>query len=247
MINFLNKNRQNKNIIKVNQYIQKQKYYNNLHGHDTSNSSNTSTNKWFILLTTAVANVNNDITDTQYRINLYNSKILEWLEKTNYIIVVVESSGYNFSDITHDRLHKVSFKFEAPLKSSSHYEAHSILYALNEIKNTSFYNDCTHILKVTGRYFLDGIEEHLNSKPQDKDLYLQKHRNDKEKSQNSEYFGIRKNLMYDFLYDFLNTFKDGYFIEHKLWDFSINKSGCHIGYFDNDVRRGGDNQLIKNL
>jgi hypothetical protein len=237
MINFLNKNRQSKNIIRINQQIQKlKKIYNN-------NNNNIPNNKWIILLTTAVANVTNTIVDTQYRINLYTSKILEWLEKTKYIIVVVESSGYSFPDIAHERLYKVSFRFETPLKNSSQYEANSILYALNEIKDTSYYNDCSHILKVTGRYFLDGIEEHLNSKPQGKDLYLQKHRNNEIKWQNTEYFGIRKNLMYDFLI----TIKDDNLIEHKLWDFSINKSGCHIGYFNNNVRRGGDNLLIENL
>jgi len=36
-------------------------------------------------------------------------------------------------------------------------------------------------------------------------------------------------------------------MEHALWKFSIGKSGCHIGYFENNIRRGGDNLLIKNL
>jgi hypothetical protein len=78
-----------------------------------------------------------------------------------------------------------NFKFDKELPSSSQYETHSILYALNAIKDTDFYKKCSHILKVTGRYFLKDIEQHLYS--EDKDLYLQKHRIDT--WQNSEYFG----------------------------------------------------------
>jgi hypothetical protein len=200
-------------------------------------------NKWIILLTTAVSNYNNTIKDTQYRIYLYTAQILSWLKNTNYIIVVVESSGYNFPHIENERLHKISFKYTNPLVSSSQYEANSILYALNEIKNTDYYNNCTHILKVTGRYFLNNIEEHLNSKPQDKDLYLQKHRNDKIKWQHSEYYGIRKEL-FDNL---LQNVKTIGLMENELWLFSINKSGCHIGYFKNTIKRGGDNILIAEL
>jgi len=201
-------------------------------------------NKWIVLLTTAVSNPDNKITDTEYRKCLYTQQILNWLNKTNFFIVVVESSGYDFPDINNERLHKVIFKITKSLPSNSQYEAISILHAINEIKNYEFYKNCTHILKVTGRYFLDDIENHLNSKPQDKDLYLQKHRNDKIQWQNSEYYGIKKDLMEDFLKKVINTG----FMEKKLWEFSIdNKSGCHIGYFKNDNRRGGDNLLIKNL
>ena len=188
-------------------------------------------NRWIILLTTSVSNCSNTIKDTKYRINLYTLQILKWLEKTNFIIVVIESSGYNFPHINHERLYKFTFIFKRPLNSSSQYEANSILYVLNEIKDTKYYNECTHILKVTGRYFLDGIENHLNSKPQDKDLYLQKHRDNNIMWQNSEYYGIRKQLFNNFLV----SVKEIGLMEHKLWDFSINKSGCHIGYFKNNI------------
>ena len=200
-------------------------------------------NKWIVLLTTAVSSSSNKITDTEYRKNLYSEQILKWLNKTNFMIVVVESSGYNYPNINNERLYKVSFKITEKFSSSSQYEANSILYALNEISNCDFYKNCTHILKVTGRYFLDNIENHLNSKPQNKDLYLQKHRNDKIKWQNSEYYGIRKQLFPVFL----ENVKTIGLMEKELWKFSINKTGCHIGYFENNIRRGGDKLLIKNL
>jgi len=201
-------------------------------------------NNWIILLTTAVNNVNNTMKYADYRKELYNYQILQWLKRTNYTIVVVESSGYDFPDIVNERLHKVIFKFDKELASSSQYEAQSILYALNSIKNTDFYDNCTHILKVTGRYFLENLEQHLNNQPQDKDLYLQKHRNDSQNWQNSEYFGIKKELFPLFL----DSVKNIGFMENCLWNFSVNnKSYCHIGYFNNNIRRGGDHLLIKNL
>jgi len=200
-------------------------------------------NKWIILLTMAVSNIKGDIKDTNYRKNLYATQLFRWLKYTNFKIVIVESSGFDFPNINHERLSKISFRFNEPLTSSSQYEANSILYALNHIKDTDYYKNCTHILKVTGRYFLNGIENHLTSKPQDKDLYLQRHRNDEIKWQNSEYYGIRKEL----LENFINTVKNSGLMENKLWDFSIGKSGCYIGYFKNNIRRGGDNLLIENL
>lgn len=200
-------------------------------------------NKWIVLLTTAVSNASNTIKDSEYRKQLYEDQILKWLIYTNFTIVVVESSGFNFPNISHERLHKISFNITDNLPSSSQSEAISILYALDKIKDCPFYIHCTHILKVTGRYFLNDIENHLRSKPQYRDLYLQKHRNDRIRCQNSEYYGIRKELFYDLLKDV----KTIGLMENALWNFSIGKSGCHIGYFKNNIRRGGDNVLIEDL
>jgi hypothetical protein len=62
-----------------------------------------SDNNWIILLTTAVSNPNNTF-NKESRINMYNNSILKWLKYTNYKIVLVESSGYDFPDITDERL-----------------------------------------------------------------------------------------------------------------------------------------------
>ena len=51
-----------------------------------------------------------------------------------------------------------------------------------------------------------------------KDLYLQIHRNNDRKWQNSEYLGIRKDL----LEQLANTIKDDGLFEHKLYEFSLN-------------------------
>jgi hypothetical protein len=167
---------------------------------------------------------------------------MKWLKYTPFKIVVVESSGWDFPRIRHERLYKCVFKFDKNT-SSSQSEAASILFALDKIKDMPFYNNCTHILKVTGRYFLYKVDSVLYKAPQNKDLYLQKHRNNLEKWQHTEYYGIRKELFPAFL----ETVKEIGLVENRLWEFSVKKNYCFIGYFKNNIPRGGDNTLIVNL
>ena len=195
---------------------------------------------WIILLTTAVNNHNNTLIDTEYRKKLYNDQIVKWLNNTSYTIIVVESSGYDFP-IEHERLIKISFKIKEEIFCSTQSESISIKYALDYIKNTHYYNVCTHILKVTGRYYLEGIETYFNTISSNKDLYLQNHRNDEIKWQNSEYYGIKKQLFLTFL-ESVNKL-----MEHSLYDFSLVNTYCQIGYFKNNIPRGGDNMVISEL
>jgi hypothetical protein len=203
-------------------------------------------NKWIILITTAVDNLVCPFSEAQkeYRKNLYSKQIHRWINETKYDIVVVESSGYEFPDIQHERLHKINFIIDNKLPSSSQYEAVSILYALDKINDSEFYNNCSHILKVTGRYFLNDIENVLNKTEQHKDLYTQIHCNHVIKWQNSEYYGIKKELYHSFAEKIKN---EPILMEHGLYTFSSDKNIQHIGPFLNDVARGGDNMLIKNL
>jgi hypothetical protein len=193
-------------------------------------------------LTTAINSPENLIKDQDFRKVLYHTQIKKWLNETNYDIVVVESSGYDFPEIEHERLHKVIFTINYSLPSSSQYEAVSISYALKEIRNKDFYINCSHILKVSGRYFLKDITNHLNNVKQNKDLYLQKHY--QVNWQNSEYYGIRKELFDLFIEGGVKQIN---LMEYELSKFSVNKSMCRIGTFPNDIRRGGDNMLISNL
>ena len=218
-------------------YVNKNIIYKN---YSSNNNGNNNKNKWIILLTTAV---NND----EKRKKLYINSINKWLKNTSFDIFVVESSNYNFDEIKNDRLHVYTFKFNKKLNSSSQYEAISILNILNNIKNNekynNIYNESTHILKVTGRYYLDNIEKILNNLENDKDLYLQIHRKNKNKWQNSEYFGIRKEL----LEELANTIKYEGLIEKKLYKFSLDKDYIKFGPFKNNIRRGGDNKLYSYL
>ena len=196
-------------------------------------------NKWIILLTTAV-NVNGE---SEYRKQLYKTQILKWLKNTSYYIYVVESTGIHLN-ITHERLKFISFELPK-LASSSQSEATSMLYLLDQIKDDSNFIDCTHILKVTGRYFLQNINNVLNGCIHDLDVYLQHHCNHVIRWQNTEYYGIRKTILKDFLSTVLN---EG-LIEHKIYDFIFkNKlTFARIGPFKNNIERGGDKLIIRNL
>lgn len=201
-------------------------------------------NEWVVLLTTCLNPDNkNNLNEIRFRMELYNYQIKKWLNETNMRIVVVESTGYSFPDIIHDRLTVINFKFDQKYNSSSQYEARSIIYAINQIKDMDFYIKSTHILKVTGRYFLENIENVLNSSEQYLDLYLQHLRDDKIRWQNTEYFGIKKEL----LLLMLNPIIDNGFIEHCIYDFLVDKKYCFIGKFSNNIRRGGDKMLFKEL
>jgi hypothetical protein len=181
--------------------------------------------------------VNND----EYRKKLYIDAIHKWLDQTPYPIFVVESSQYTFPEIQNDRFHLSTFQVEKS-DSSSKMEADSILYLLDQVKDDPLWNSCSHILKVTGRYYLDGITEELNDLEPNKDLYLQIHR--KPGWQNSEYFGIRREMMRTFAETII---KDSKHFENKLYEFTEDKDTIQIGPFENMIARGGDGLVIRNL
>ena len=206
---------------------------------------NTTPNEWIILLTTAV-NVNGE---SEYRKKLYKTQILKWLKNTSYYIYVVESTGIHLN-ITHERLKFISFElptmqFSSQCEARSRGEARSMLYLLDQIKDDANFINCTHILKVTGRYFLQNINNVLNKCTHNLDVYIQHHYNHNIKWQNTEYYGIRKNILNNFLLTVLN---EG-LIEHKFYDFIIkNKlTFSRIGPFKNNIERGGDKMLIRYL
>ena len=168
-----------------------------------NNKKKIQSNKWIVLLTMCVhikqneldknSNEINDIIN--YRRELYTNVIKKWLANTDLPIFVVESSNYNFEEIKHDRLKVFAFQGEK-LANSSTAEAESILYALEKLKD--YNKDYTHILKVTGKYYLDGITQTLSLLPNDYDIYTQRHINYGLEEINTEYYGIKKDLYNDF-------------------------------------------------
>jgi uncharacterized protein (UPF0147 family) len=202
-----------------------------------SNNTSANKNKWIVLLTTAI-DVNGE---NEYRKKLYIKQISKWLHYTDYYIYVIESTGVHLN-IRHERLKFVSFKLPK-LASSSQSESTSILHILNNIKNDPVYIDCTHILKVTGRYFLHNINGVLNNCVPDLDVYIQ-HRYSI-KWQNTEYFGIRKTLLETFL---LTVVNEG-LMENKFYEFILKNKlkFTRIGPFVNNVARGGDKRIIHPL
>jgi hypothetical protein len=202
-------------------------------------------NKWIVLLTMCVKpnqqdrNPNDDIDEIiKYRKELYTKVIKNWLTYTDLPIFVVESSNYNFDEIKHDRLKVFSFEGE-PLPNSSVAEAKSILYALDKLKDCN--EDYTHVLKVTGKYYLNGIIQTLSLLPDDYDIYTQQHINHEWRQTNTEYYGIKKDLYYEFA----NTC--GYNMESHMYNFSENKKVIKFPQtFSNDIKRN-DGNAISNL
>ena len=117
-------------------------------------------NKFAILLTSCVSAVNCSKREIYYRKKLYLKVIDKWLTETNIPIYLVESSGYNFK-IDHPRFKCVSFQQKVRGNvEKSQAEAKSILYAYKKFKKE--WKDYTHIIKITGRYFLEDLEKWIH-------------------------------------------------------------------------------------
>ena len=194
--------------------------------------------KWVVLLTTCVSPLTHSVDEKNERKDLYITQINRWLLETTLPIFVVESSGYTFNEIKNDRLHVMTLNITDKLPSSSQYEAKSILYAIQQMQNFPEYVNCTHILKVSGRYFLQDVETKLGAIDKTYDLYLQKHK--QPNWRNSEYFGIRKELMGPLMESVQNKL-----MENALSAYSNNKLYVEIGPFENNVKRGGN--IIREL
>lgn len=180
--------------------------------------------------------------------NMYLSVLDRWIASTDLHIFVVESSGYSLN-LTHPRLTYLTF--DDPSRhtsgSSSVLEANALLFAAQAMQSYAAYKNASHVLKVTGRYFLEDVETRLFSvsrKPV-KTLYLQKHRNGKISWQNSEYFGIKKEAL---AYPALHVHHTRKAMEESLFAFSmIVKSGLFGIGFTNTQARGGDGLIINPL
>jgi hypothetical protein len=108
------------------------------------------------------------------RINTYLKSITSWLNKTNFNIVVIENSGYEFVELHKEKiLYKDRFEiitynekdinyehFQMHLNSKGGLEINSIHYAYNIstiVKNSVF------IIKITGRFFIPDLTNYLNN------------------------------------------------------------------------------------
>jgi hypothetical protein len=130
-----------------------------------------------ILLTTTI-HIQNKLAlreiDPQERIVTYTKSLSQWLEKTTFKIVVVENTGYSFPEWNewkekyNDRLEILYFR-ENELEEARYLEGNdskgaSEIFAINYayqyskgICNENF------LIKVTGRFFIPGLEAFLQS------------------------------------------------------------------------------------
>ena len=122
--------------------------------------------------------------DPTERVNIYMKSIEQWLEKTDFKIVVVENSGYDFDELK-ELLEKYSHRFEVIKYNESEMEKSffqnhlalclfiktdylytskgaSELLAINHAKKTSrLVKNSSYIFKVTGRYFIPSLQDYL--------------------------------------------------------------------------------------
>lgn len=171
--------------------------------------------------TVNVHNVNTlAMKDSNERKNLYIRSIKNWLNKTNFNIVVVENSGYLFPELQQEMI-KFKKRFEIISfiepkniqneKSKGTHEIFAINYAFDNSNIIKNLNNDSLIIKITGRYFIPELENFLN-KQQQKNFDIITQNNPKQ----CEILGCKKSL-FKFLFDkklnYINNEYDNDFIE----------------------------------
>jgi hypothetical protein len=191
--------------------------------------------RWAILLTSCVRTKKAD----DPRMGYYLDSIKNWLDKTSLPIFIVESSNYTFPEFANTRLKVCSFNLTNE-PGPSQYEAKSIKYAMEYFKDDL--KPYTHIMKVTGRYFVD-IEKILPTL-NNVNIILQSSHNDSINWNNSEIFGFRIGIENQFLDPIL---KDG-LMEETIYKYA------HFHYQrlppirnTKKIKRGGDSLIIDPL
>ena len=172
---------------------------------------------WAILLTTTV-----HVHDTNYlyqtkkedRLQTYLASIHQWLT-TDLPIIVVENSGYTFPELKGTRVEVITFDSNkdkefhhflhslVQLKGKGLYEIRSIRYACEHSK---LLKQCTHFMKVTGRYFIPSLQVILQALPYSTKAVRQ-HNADQ-----CEVVGCRKDYI-ETIFDYL-VMKDHTFTHH---------------------------------
>ena len=182
------------------------------------------------------------IGDDIERKNIYENRVNRWLNETNFDIFVVDSSG-KYLNQTSPRLHQFSFKQESEFAkiNPSEYEKDSILKALDYFGNDILKYDM--IFKITGKYFIPGLERKIKNIPSNAQIVLQN--KTITHGQNTEIIGIRSDIINQIISQII----------HKSFEetiYNIVKSKKYKCYrlpplkLDNFVERG-DGIILKKL
>jgi len=138
-----------------------------------------------VIILTSTVNINNKLrnlyqTDKDERLTTYMKSILKWLNETNFNIILVENSGYEFKELECEK-NKYNNRFEIITydekeinkdylqdnKSKGTSELFSINYAYNNSilikKITSVEMPLLFIIKITGRFFIPELEEYFKT------------------------------------------------------------------------------------
>jgi len=109
--------------------------------------------------------------DPNNRIQTYLTSILQWLNNTNFNIILIENSGYNFNELNKE---KEVFKERFEFFSINHTNVPNFIRYYNKGKNELFsisylYNNSklihlsNFIIKVTARFFIPELEDYLKN------------------------------------------------------------------------------------
>jgi hypothetical protein len=228
--------------------------HNIVHTIKNNNTHQKSNNTYIVLLTTAVNSGNTHNKDEiDYRISLYKRQIHRWLMNTSLHIFCIESTGYIF-EIYDPRFHQINinlFKDDIIYNSSTILELqslHAFFKYNHDDMNIDFDFKYTHIIKVTGRYYLEDIENKLKDYKDGLDVYLQKHVNHEIEWQNTEYYIMKKELFNDFVSTNI-AIENKQLMENMFYTYITSNTLKYmfIGPFPNNIPRGGDKFIITEL
>jgi len=206
-----------------------------------------------IILTTTV-NVHNKRflreIDPSDRIQSYTKSVSQWLIKTNLKIVVVENSGYSFpewdeyKEIYKDRFEIISFR-ESELEQARYLEndvskGASEIFAIEyAYLNSKWISHSDFVIKITGRFFIPGLESFLENLNIDKyDVFSQNDINE------CQMVGVKYSHFYNVFFPKLIN-KNGQYDPHveniykeRINDFSIERI-LRCPRFDIELTLGG--------
>jgi len=169
-------------------------------------------------------------TDVNSRIETYLKSVLQWLKNTNFNIVLVENSGYNFDELSNEKeIYKNRFEVitfmeseleEAAFLKNNDSKGNSEVFAINYVyRNSKLIKSSNFIIKITARFYIDELEEYLSQFDLDKYDCLTQNNRDRCEMIGSHY----KNFSYIFnIYLVDDAYRYDRCIE-RIWKFRTLK------------------------
>lgn len=113
-------------------------------------------------------------TDKNSRLETYLKSILQWLNKTNFYLILVENSGYNYDELIHEKeIFKHRFEVitfteneleEAAYLKNNFSKGASEIFAIDyAFKHSNQIHSSNFIIKITARFFIAELEQYLTN------------------------------------------------------------------------------------
>jgi mannosyltransferase OCH1-like enzyme len=183
----------NRGVPKYSVLWQRRSMYRDGNAVDAQHSSSVTPPQWCVLLTTCIKPILSRADAAAERLRAYTMSLSKWFDDTQdqgVPVFVVESSGTALPADINPQVTDVFRISQNPAHTSvTQTEADSVLHALAKFQDAM--QSYTHVLKVTGRYFIPNIDELLSGVP-DVDVVLQ-HTHSKAEN-HTEVLGFRKSL-----------------------------------------------------